>query len=455
MKPTKILLLLIIGWLIPFQASVAQSSIEGSISGYREKTVRLLLLRGDIKIPIDSTKTDEAGQFRFFPTNNWETGMYMLQTEEGNSIRLLISGTENIRMVSGGTDNSAQVEFVQSEENRNWYAYSILKSEVQYKLDLLKPILRDFPETDTFYLQTKAAFNKLQQLPHKKAAEIITTAPGSLAARYIQADLPPIIDLSLSFDNQRQLVKDHFFDNLDFGDTDLINSDILSTKMIDFLSLHQRPNMSVVEVQLEFIRALDIILKKAAVSNEVYVFALEYFIEGFYRMGLTGISDFLSTLPHLNNDCMDIDTYAKIESIVGPYRKIIAGAPAPALSGTTLQGEDFNLSSLESEKTIIIFWSLTCPHCLEMVPELQQFTLQHPETTIVSVILSPDNSSLREYIQQEAPQWIHIADGKGWSSSLVEEYMVYGTPTLFVLDAAKNILSKPSGMAELKLIFQK
>lgn len=454
MKPTKILLLLIIGFFMPFQASLAQSSIEGSISGYREKKVRLLLMRGDKRIPVDSTRTNEAGHFNIIPDISLKAGMYLLETEEGNSIRLLINGLEQIRLISGGTDNSAEVEFVQSEENRNWYAYSLLKSEVQYKQDLLKPILRDFPQSDTFYVQTKIAFNKLQQLPQQKATEILAKAPGSLAARFIQADLPPILDLSINFEEQRDKLKAQFFDNIDFGDTDLINSDILSSKMIDYLSLHQRPNMNMLDVQLEFIRALDVILQKASVSNEVYVFAIEYFIDGFYRMGLSGVSDYLSTLPHLNKDCMDTETYARIEQIVGPFRKIVAGAPAPSLTGTTLQGEAFDLSKLESEKTIIVFWSLTCPHCLDLIPELQLFVREHPETSIVSIILSPDNNSLREYIAAEAPQWIHIAESKGWSGSLVEDYMVYGTPTLFVLDADKYILSKPSGMDELNLVYK-
>ncbi|MDV7401344.1 hypothetical protein RZS08_58545, partial [Arthrospira platensis SPKY1] len=111
---------------------------------------------------------------------------------------------------------------------------------------------------------TKTAFNKLQQLPQQKATEIIAKAPGSLAARFIQADLPPILDLSISFEEQRDQLKAQFFNNIDFGDTDLINSDILSSKMIDYLSLHQRPNMNMLDVQLEFIRALDVILQKAS-----------------------------------------------------------------------------------------------------------------------------------------------------------------------------------------------
>lgn len=454
MKLGKILLILIFGWTTPFTSLTAQSSVEGSISGYREKKVRLLLMHGDKRIPVDSTKTDETGHFNILPDIPLKAGMYLLETEEGNSIRLLINGLENIRLISGGTDNTAAVEFVQSEENRNWYAYSLLKSEVQYKQDLLKPILRDFPQSDTFYMQTKTAFNKLQQLPQQKASEIIAKAPGSLAARFIQADLPPTLDLSINFEEQRDQLKAQFFNKIDFSDTDLINSDILSSKMIDYLSLHQRPNMNMLDVQLEFIRALDVILQKASVSNEVYVFAIEYFIDGFYRMGLSGVSDYLSTLPHLNKDCMDTETYAKIEQIVGPFRKIVAGAPAPSLTGTTIQGETFDLSKLENEKTIIVFWSLTCPHCLDLIPELQLFAKEHPETSIVSIILSPDNNSLREYIAAEAPQWIHIAESKGWSSSLVEDFMVYGTPTLFLLDAEKNILSKPSGMDELNLVYK-
>jgi thiol-disulfide isomerase/thioredoxin len=451
-RPNSFVYLLFLVFLFFFSNSVfAQKSISGTIQGYNNKTISLLMIRGDQKLPIDSVTTNSEGHFSINPRWNLIPGMYLLRTAEGNSIRILYNN-EEIRLVSGGTDDASVVEFIQSDENKHWYEYFILKNETQYLQDLLKPILQQYPQNELFYNQTREEYNKLQIKLHEKANEIIESHPETMAARFIKTDLSPIIDTELSFDQQRIQLKKDFFNETDFSDTLLIQSDILSRKMIDYLSLYQRPNMSMPELQLEFIRGLDAILKLASVENKMYLFVIEYFIEGFYRMGLTGVSDYLSTLPNLNSDCMDVETLMQIEQIVGPYRKIINGTNAPDIVSLDIKGNPFDLKKLNNKKIILVFWSMTCPHCLDLLPELNQFGKENPEVAIVSIIMSPLNNTLKSHIDQERLDWIHIADGKGWDSPIIEAYMIFGTPTLFLLDEEKKIQSKPSGMAELKAL---
>jgi hypothetical protein len=85
------------------------------------------------------------------------------------------------------------------------------------------------------------------------------------------------------------------------------------------------------------------------------------------------------------------------------------------------------------------------------MPKLKAFAKQHPDFEIVSVVLSPDNKILRDFLNQEGlNNWIHLSDGLGWESPMAKDYNIFGTPTLFVLDADKNIISKPSGIKELQ-----
>lgn len=447
-------LLLLFTFLLSSFFSISQS-VEGTISNYNNKMIHFALVRGDTQIPIDSVFTDETGYFKLLPNTSWKPGMYRLKTEEGNSFHILINGTEKLQFVSGDLQSDGIVDFIRSEENRNWYAYTLVKNEALYKMELLKPILREYPEDDDFYLQAKQEFNRLQQIPHQKAAEIFAKAPGSLAARFMKADLPIILDLELDFDTQRQKLKVGFLDDIDFTDTDLIFSNILNSKLIDYLGLFQRPDMRVEEIQVEFIKALNNILEKAAISDEVYLFIIEYFIEGFYRMGLTVVSDFLSSLPHLQTDCMEPETLASIEKVIGPYRKLSNGSAAPQIHSKTIEGHEFSLYNLENENTVIVFWSLSCPYCLELVPELNDFAKQNPHTAIVSIVISPNSEVLQDFIREEAPDWIHILEAEHNGTMFTNEYMVYGTPTLFLLDKDKKIVAKPSGMEELKRYFSK
>lgn len=431
----------------------SQHLIHGTINGYNQRTILLLAIRGDRQLPVDSVKTNPEGYFRLETKNWYQPGMYFLQTDEDQQIRIIYNNAD-IQLISNNTTENAQVDFVGSAENKLWYEYSILKAETKAKKDLINPILQQYPQDETFYQQAVEAYNELQKQLVSKADNIYLKHSETLAARFIRADVPPIINLQLPYEEQRRQLKIHYFDKTDFADTLLLNSDVLTTKMIDFLALHQQPQMDMSALQHVFIEALDVIMKNAAVEKKTYLFALEYFIEGFARMGFTGITDYLSNLPHLNNECMDMQTLMEVERIAGPHRRIITGSTAPEIALSDIHGYPFSLEQTKEKVKLLVFWSVNCPHCLLAIPEIKKLAERWSQVQIISFVLSTDRNKLEEIIAREQLSWIHLNDGLGWNSPVAQEYMVYGTPTLFLIDEQNYILSKPASVAEAEARIQ-
>lgn len=431
----------------------SQHLIHGTINGYNQRTIVLSAIRGDQQLPVDSVKTNREGYFRLETKNWYQPGMYFLQTDEDQHIKIIYNNTD-IQLVSDNTTEDVQVEFVGSDENKLWYEYSVLKAETKAKKDLINPILQQYPQDETFYQQAVEAYNQLQQQLISKADYIYLKHSETLAARFIRADVPPMINLQLPYDEQLRQLKNHFFDKTDFADTLLLNSDVLTTKMIDFLALHQQPQMDMSALQYVFIEALDVIMKNAAVEKKTYLFALEYFIEGFARMGFTGITDYLSNLPHLNNECMDMQTLMDVERIAGAHRRVITGSAAPEIVSNDIHGHPFSLEQTKEKVKLLVFWSVNCPHCLLAIPEIKKLAEKWPQIQIISFVLSTDRNKLDEIIAREQLSWIHLSDGLGWNSTVAQEYMVYGTPTLFLIDEQNNILSKPASVAEAEAVIQ-
>lgn len=52
------------------------------------------------------------------------------------------------------------------------------------------------------------------------------------------------------------------------------------------------------------------------------------------------------------------------------YAKPIVGAPAPAFSGTTLNGEQVSLDSLRGQVIVLNFWATWCGPCKQELPRL-------------------------------------------------------------------------------------
>ncbi len=434
--------------LFPQLSLKSQHAISGTIEGYNKKSVVLEAYHGEMLSPVDTVLTDETGAFTI--GSPLHIGMYRLSLSTGVSTQLLFEGRP-VQFVWNNYSKSGKIQFVDSRSNQIWNDYMALRDETFFLQDLLKPVIRDYNRDTRFYQLALHEFDSLQNNYQSKVDSWIAQSPESIAAQYIKTDMRPALDLNVSFKSQREELKQHFFDHTDFGDTLLIKSNILTRKMIDFLSLFQTEQESMQAIQFEFIKGLNILFEKAAVEPKMYVFVLDYLIEGFAQLGLPAVTDYISSLPHFDQVCMETETYIEIEQIVGPYRSTVLGAPAPDLIKEDIDGNPFGWSRIDKPNTLLVFWSITCPHCLELMPKLKAFAERHPDFEMVSVVLSPDNKTLRDFLKQEGiSNWIHLSDGLGWESPMAKDYNIFGTPTLFVLDADKQIVSKPSGMKELQ-----
>ena len=130
------------------------------------------------------------------------------------------------------------------------------------------------------------------------------------------------------------------------------------------------------------------------------------------------------------------------------FKDTSLGNEAPDFSfNVTKEGKtgNRNLSELKGYKNyIIVFWNSNCSHCLEEIPKLYDFykTFQKDSVKIIAIALEDDNSHWEDLIA-DYPEFINIY-GKGkWDNTIAKEYGVRSTPTYYVLDKDKRIVSKP------------
>ncbi len=64
----------------------------------------------------------------------------------------------------------------------------------------------------------------------------------------------------------------------------------------------------------------------------------------------------------------------------------------PALSLTTLAGEDFDLGRQRGQVVVVHFWATWCPPCIEEMPELQSFFEHYRERGVEVIAVSQDRT---------------------------------------------------------------
>jgi thiol-disulfide isomerase/thioredoxin len=440
-------------FLLVFQAitTYSQNILSGEIQSCSNQSLSIYRMKGEKRFLIDSITTDENGKFRYEIPSALQPGMLLLLDEQGKKLKFIYD-RHNIQFRLEEIDKPETLQFIDSDENEIWFAYLKLRDDNNLKLKLLGQLLDAYPQQTAYYKRSEKEYNNLQNKYLSFINRVNKHYGNSYAYSLIRTDFPTVIPVQLKLTDKKEYLVEHFLDSVNFTDTLLLNSDILTKKMVDFVALFQRDELNINEVQIEFNKALDQILVLAAEEESMYIFVLEFFIEGFTEMGLSTVTDYLSGLPHYQTDCLDQETMMKIGKLVEPFRNVQIGAIAPPINGTLINGEPFSLNQVNSKSTIIVFWSVHCPFCLELLPKLKTLKLQHPEIEIVSIIVGKQSDDVESFIKQEKLDWIHVFDGLNWDSPITDAYKVYGTPTLFLLNEKHQIIAKPMTFQELENI---
>ncbi len=438
-------------FLLWFPAMAQEYSINGTITGLENKEVYLLRISGDQRRVIDTAQTDLTGSFEFPLPSDFPVGQYAVITGPGRLVELLFNH-ENIRFITTGNSKDDQVQIIESIENMIYYDYLDIKGTNLYKLDLLNPVVQYYPKDDPFYEKTLAKVRLLQSQVSERAAELIQNNPNTLSASVIRVDQPIFANPELSLEEQTAYLKANYFSDTDFLDTLLLNTNILTGKIIAYLTLYQKKGMSQEQLEDQLIMAVDTVLSKAFVEQRTYEFVVEFLIKGFEAIGFERGLEHIANQNMLADLCVNTEKKKSLENKIELIRRLSLGQPAPDFSFIDMDGKTSRLSEINAEKTLLVFWASWCPHCKDILPTLKDYydPAHTDKLEIVAVSIDENRDEWERAVKELGFNWINVAELKGWDSEIGELYGLAATPTFFVLDREKKIIGKPSNERELR-----
>ena len=444
----KVKLTLVFLLMSTMAAFAQQYTIEGKFTGIPDKNVYLIEYHEGNQQIVDTAKTDQQGAFSF-TLSNAKPGMYVVYVSPQNMLELVFNN-ENISFETTGSTTQDDIHFLTSKENKIYYDYIYVKINNQNKLNLLRPTIRNYPKEDPFYsVMVKQYDSLVNQIANTVKVATINDS-DKLATRFIRSDWPVIPPAGLSQEEETDYLKRHFLDHVDFYDTALINSSILSSRLVGYLQLYQNKNMTKEEAEEAMKPAVDTILEKATLNGEVYGYVLDYLVGGFETVGFDKLLIYLDNANAAENICED-STRKVVQNKLDLAKKLAYGAIAPKIATDDIYGKSFDLYKLNAKKTVLVFWASWCPHCTTTLPELNKlYNENRDKFEVVAVSVDDDIKALKRSVEDQDYNWINIAEGLGWDGKIPLEYGITGTPTFFVLDKDKKIISKPRNMSELK-----
>ena len=121
----------------------------------------------------------------------------------------------------------------------------------------------------------------------------------------------------------------------------------------------------------------------------------------------------------------------------------LLGKQAPATSGTTIDGEEFDLADLEGQWVLVNFLASWCVPCQREHDDLKQFDEVHAATrdaSVISVVFEDDVRAVRAYFEERGGDWPVVRDDNGALA------VAWGVPRV-----PESYLVAPNGLVVLKV----
>jgi peroxiredoxin len=132
------------------------------------------------------------------------------------------------------------------------------------------------------------------------------------------------------------------------------------------------------------------------------------------------------------------------------YPSLPVGLQAPDFKGRSETGKTFSLLKVKSRYTLLYFYEVHCHLCELVTPQLKKLYDSYHEIGL-EIVAVPSASSKEEwlsYIREQSLTWKNIFPDEHSQDSIKEDYQLTVSPTMYLLDRNKILLTQRLGRAE-------
>ncbi len=405
---------------------------------------------------IDTLVTDDNGNASYLFTDESSVGMYRLFLDR-NAFADFIFNNEAIELSTEFDHPMDSLTVIKSVENKLYYDFLRADQQFQLKLELLNPLTTYYPKNDELYETLVNKFTKVQEQRDVWITDVMEQHPNSFVSKVMSFMRSPFIPSDLSEQEKMKYMQVHYFDKIDFGSADILRTDVLPTKLITYLSLFSNRNYNQQQMEDAFKHAIDLLMSKNFENQLVREFVIEYLVGGFEKYGFESVIVHIADNYEDETACENEERKSDLQTRLENFKKLAVGKTAPDIIIPNEFGENIQLSSLNNDYVMLVFWATWCPHCTQWMPQIKELydaqKKKNVEVLAISIDKEEDAANWKKYVKENKLTWLNGSELKGWNSKVALDYNIYATPTIIVLDKNRKIVSKPLSMQQIKQEF--
>lgn len=425
---------------------VSQHTIKGKFSPAEDYNVALLYkVTPTLSEYITSSEVDQDGSFGFQLDSLATKGMYRIVyaiPQEDYNFDVIYNKTEDIELTFNSETGAS---FLASSENKLMASYTNSMSMITQSIG---NYFRKKSE-DTLALKTIFKTQRDTQLNFENAAE------DMVSLQFIKANKPYIPE---NFEDVKTYVanlKTHYFDYIDFDNETLQSSSFLEERMLNYvfgMSSETEDDITNYKNNIDvFCNAMK------DVSNEIKRILLVDLWQQMVDLGFEDVANYIAET-YLMDIAVTLNDQELLHGLL-LYKNTSIGVKAPDFSFEIIEDEKpitTKLSGLDvAESYVIVFWSSTCSHCLDEIPQLQTYLKTKAEGLVQVVAIGLEDEPYKwKDLTYDYPEFIHVYGEGKWDNEIGDAYGVSSTPSYFVLNKGKEIIAKPEDFEALKDFFE-
>ena len=242
----------------------------------------------------------------------------------------------------------------------------------------------------------------------------------------------------------------HFFDNIDFSDSHLLNTPVLEQKMGIYFRQMVPPIADSAKVRVSEV------IGKAKANDEVYNWAVRYLYQLYRESPIQGNVEvynfigeqFILTEPRRWNDDAFVE---KVRERVAKAKLNPIGSMTNNLKLETPEGKLMDLSNVVASKTILFFFNPGCEACHAVTEKLFKIYQQYKTKGIqvFAVYVDRKKDEWQNYILAKGLDWINGCDPTG-TEGIEQKYDIYAIPMIYLLDKDKKVIAKDVPVEKLE-----
>ena len=437
-------------------SGIAKSqTISGKLTSLANQEIALEGFNGLKTYAIAKTSIDANGNFKLAYANT-DLGMGYLKSTDNKPLIVILSG-EDIELVGEALSNPQTITITKGYENQWFEQYAKEHPRREQALSAWDYLEKIYTQEALFAGQktpNKAIKQERKRINNEDAA-FLNSLPKESYCRWFLPTRKLVSSVATIAQYRTKEIPATIaaFRALDYTDKRLYKSGLFKDAIEAHFWLLENCGKPLDSVFIEMQFSIDAMMANLKKDEQKLNEVTSNLFNLLEKHSLFKASEYLS-LKVLNEVSCTInsDLARQLET----YRAMKVGNSAPDIVFPNIRVNSTNnlninkLSDLNSNYTLVVFGASWCPHCKEEMPAIAKLytTWKVKGVEVLLVSLDEDQKAFYEFTSNFP--FISITDLKKWDGSIVKDYYVFGTPSMYLLDKNRKIILRPNSVKQME-----